>query len=154
RSGRPLSRGADVRLGSAVMAALVSLSASLCTSAVEAQQLDFNRITRSGDELLSYRWKDAEKHGYGLNFTLTRAAIKEAEASLHYSSMEAMWRALELDLRDEVEKFGNGARIDLKRNIDGLRWTLQARDQKAADLLSKKVNERLERAQRAYLRTY
>src|SRR5262245_24334815 len=136
------------------MAALISLSANLYASAVEAQQLDFNRISRSGDELLSYRWKDSEKHEYGLNFTLTRAAIKEAEASFHEFSMDAMWRALELDLRDEVVKFGNGAHIDLKRNIDGLRWTLQARDQKAADLLSQKVNERLERAQRAYLKTY
>jgi hypothetical protein len=65
-----------------------------------------------------------------------------------------MWRTLEADLRDEVEKFGNGARIDLKRNIDGLHWTLKARDQKEADLLSQKVSARLERAQQTYLKGY
>src|SRR5260370_1008768 len=87
-------------------------------------------------------------------FTLTRDAIKEAEASFREFSMDAMWRPLELDLRDEVEKFGNGARINLSRNIEGLRWTLQARDQKSADLLSQKVSERLERSQQAYLKSY
>ena len=139
-----------MRLGGAVVAALISL----WTSAVAAQQLDFKRVSRSGDELLSYRWKDSAKHDYTAAFTLTRDAIKEAEASFHDFSMDAMWRTLEADLRDEVEKFGNGARIDLKRNIDGLHWTLKARDQKEADLLSQKVSGRLERAQQAYLKTY
>ena len=68
--------------------------------------------------------------------------------------MDAMWRTLEAELRDEVEKFGNGARINLTRNIDGLHWTLKARDQKAADVLSQKVSERLERSQQAYLKIY
>jgi hypothetical protein len=68
--------------------------------------------------------------------------------------MEAMWRTLEADLRDEVAKFGNGARINLTRNIDGLRWTLEAKDQKSADLLSQRLSERLEKAQQAYLKTY
>lgn len=139
-----------MRLAGAVVAALISLWAS----AVAAQQLDFKRVSRSGDELLSYRWKDSAKHDYTAAFTLTRDAIKEAEASFHDFSMDAMWRTLEADLRDEVEKFGNGARIDLKRNIDGLHWTLKARDQKEADLLSQKVSGRLERAQQAYLKTY
>jgi hypothetical protein len=139
-----------VRLGGAVLAALISLWAD----AVAAQQLDFKRVSRSGDELLGYRWKDSAKHDYTVAFTLTRDAIKEAEASFREFSMDAMWRTLEADLRDEVEKFGNGARIDLKRNIDGLHWTLKARDQKEADLLSQKVSGRLERAQQAYLKTY
>lgn len=134
----------------AVLAALMIL----CGAVVEAQQLDFKRVSQGGDELLSYRWKDADRREYDVAFTLTREAIKEAEASFHDFSMDAMWRALELDLRDEVERFGNGARINLTRNIDGLRWTLQARDQKAADLLSRKVAERLEREQQAYLKTY
>jgi hypothetical protein len=138
-----------VRLAGAVLAALIAFC-----GAAEAQQLDFKRISRSGDELLSYRWKDAERHEHSVAFTLTRDAIKEAEASFREFSMDAMWRTLELDLRDEVEKFGNGARINLSRNIEGLRWTLQAHDQKAADLLSQKVTERLERSQQAYLRSY
>lgn len=139
-----------MKLGGAVVAALISLWAN----AVAAQQLDFKRVSRSGDELLSYRWKDSAKHDYTVAFTLTRDAIKEAEASFREFSMDAMWRTLEADLRDEVEKFGNGARIDLKRNIDGLHWTLKARDQKEADLLSQKVSARLERAQQAYLKLY
>src|SRR5260221_12340886 len=65
--------------------------------------------------------------------------------------MDAMWRYLELDLRDEVETFGNGARINLSRSVEGLRWTLEARDQKSADLLLRKVTERLDKAQQAYL---
>jgi hypothetical protein len=138
-----------VRLAGAVLAALVAFC-----GAAEAQQLDFKRISRSGDELLSYRWKDAERHEHAVAFTLTREAIKEAEASFREFSMEAMWRTLELDLRDEVERFGDGARINLSRNIEGLHWTLQARDQKSVDLLSQKVTERLEKAQQSYLRTY
>jgi len=139
-----------VKPGGAVLAALIAF----CAGAAEAQQLDFKRISRSGDELLGYRWKDTEHHDHAVAFTLTRDAIKEAEASFREFSMDAMWRTLELDLRDEVEKFGNGARINLSRNIDGLRWTLQARDQKAADLLSQRVTERLEKAQQAYLKSY
>jgi hypothetical protein len=122
--------------------------------AAGAQQLDFKRISRSGDELLSYRWKDAERHEHAVAFTLTREVIKEAEASFREFSMDAMWRTLELDLRDEVERFGNGARINLSRNIEGLHWTLQARDQKSVDLLSQKVTERLEKSQQSYLRSY
>ncbi len=124
-----------MRLAGAVLAALVAF---VFCSAAEAQQVDFKRISRSG----------------AVAFTLTRDAIKEAEASFREFSMDAMWRTLELDLRDEVEKFGNGARIDLSRNIEGLRWTLKARDQKSAELLSQKVSERLEKSQQAYLKSY
>jgi hypothetical protein len=137
------------RIG-AVLAALIAF----WTGAADAQQLDFKRVSRSGDELLSYRWKDSSRHEYAASFTLTRDAIKEAETSFHEFSMDAMWRTLEADLRDEVAKFGSGARITLTRNIDGLHWTLEARDQKAADILSLRVSERLERAQQAYLKTY
>ncbi len=138
-----------MRLGGAVLAALV-----VWVTAADAQQLDFKRASQSGDELLSYRWKDWNKREYATSFTLTRDAIKEAETSFRDFSMDAMWRTLEAELRDEVARFGDGARINLTRNIDGLHWTVQARDQKAADLLSQRVNERLERAQQAYLRTY
>jgi hypothetical protein len=138
-----------VRLGAA-LAALIAL----WTGVAGAQQLDFKRVSRSGDELLSYRWKDARKQEHAMAFTLTREAIKEAEASFHDFSMDDMWRTLEAELRDEVDRFGNGARIDLKRNIDGLRWTVQARDQKSADILAERLTDRLERAQGAYLRLH
>jgi hypothetical protein len=138
-----------VKLAGAALAALIAIFGT-----AEAQQVDFKRISRSGDELLSYRWKDPERHEYAVVFTLTRDAIKEAEASFREFSMDAMWRTLELDVRNEVEKFGDGARINLSRNIEGLHWTLQTRDQKSADLLSQKVSERLERSQQAYLKAY
>jgi len=116
-----------------------------------AQQLDFKRVSRSGDELLTYRWRDSGQREHTTSFTLTRQAIKEAETSFLEFSMNAMWRYLELDLRDEVEKFGNGARINMTRTLDGLRWTITARDQKSVDLLSQKVSERLAKSQQAYL---
>ncbi len=139
-----------MRLASAALAALMIL----CGAAAGAQQLDFKRVSLSGDELLSYRWKTADKRDYDLAFTLTDQAIREAEASFHEFSMDAMWRSLERDLRDEVEKFGNGGGIKLERSIEGLSWKLTARDQKSADLLSQKVNQRLEREQQAYLKAY
>ena len=132
--------------GGAVLAALILLSGGAA-----AQQLDFKRVSRSGDELLSYRWKDSERHEHAVAFTLTRQAIKQAETSFVEFSMDAMWRYLELDLRDEVETFGNGARINLSRSVEGLRWSLEARDQKSVDLLSRKVTERLDKSQQAYL---
>ncbi|MFI4998627.1 MAG: hypothetical protein ACHQK9_02005 [Reyranellales bacterium] len=132
--------------GRAAFAALVLL----CGGA-EAQQLDFGRVSRTGDELLSYRWRDHDRREHAMAFTLTRQAIKEAETLFLEFSMDAMWRYLELDLRDEVEKFGNGAKINLSRSVDGLRWTISTRDQKQNDILGRRVSERLEREQKAYL---
>ena len=40
-----------------------------------AQQVDFKRVSRSGDELLSYRWRDSEKREYATAFTLTKAQL-------------------------------------------------------------------------------
>ena len=107
------------------LAALAALA-----SGAQAQQLDFKRISRSGDELLSYRWRNSERHEHNVAFTLTRQAIKEAEASFAEFSLESMWRVVERDLREEVERFGNGGRIDVRRASDGLRWTLEARDRR------------------------
>ena len=135
-----------MRLAGTVFAAL----GLLCTG-VEAQQLEFRRVSRTGDELLSYRWLDLDRRERTTSFTLTRDAIREAETSFREFSMAAMWRHLDVALRDEVERFGDGAKISLTRDIDGLRWTVSARDQKAADALSKRVNDRLEREQVAYL---
>ena len=48
----------------------------LCGNA-HAQQLDFKRVSRSGDELLSYRWRDPGKREYTTEFTLTKQAIQQ-----------------------------------------------------------------------------
>ncbi len=117
----------------------------------KAQQLDFKRVSRSGDELLSYRWRDSEKREYSTAFTLTKQAIQQSETSFREFSLNAMWRYLELDLRDETEKFGQGARINLTRTREGLHWTVQAPDQKAADALMAKTKERLSRSEKEYL---
>jgi len=129
-----------------LLAALVALA-----SGAEAQQLDFKRISRSGDELLSYRWRDSERREHAVAFTLTRQAIKEAEASFAEFSLEAMWRVVERDLREEVERFGNGGRINIRRASDGLRWTLEARDPAALERLTRKVEERLLKSKQDYL---
>jgi len=139
-----------VRLGRAVLAVLVLLLAA----PVAAQQLDFKRVSRSGDELLSYRWRDTGKHVHTLSFTLTRQAIREAESSFAEFSLEAMWRVVERDLRAEVERFGDGAEIDIRRASDGLRWKVKARDQKALDQLNQRIRERIARSKQAYLSRY
>jgi hypothetical protein len=135
-----------MRLGAA-LAALVAFT----TAGAEAQQLDFKRVSRSGDELLSYRWRDHERHEHSVAFTLTRQAIREAEASFSDYSLDALWKIVEREVRDEVAAFGDGARIELTRTADGLRWSLRARDQKSIDLLSRKVEERVAKAKQAYL---
>lgn len=116
-----------------------------------AQQLAFKRELRSGDELLAYRWRDADKREYSTAFTLTKDAIRQSETSFREFSINAMWRYLEIDLRDEVEKFGQGARLNLSRTRDGLRWTVQTADQKTADILMQKTKDRLVREEKDYL---
>ncbi len=135
-----------MRLGRLALAAMVVWCAG-----AEAQQLDFGRISRSGDEHLSYRWRDHDRREHTTAFTLTKQVIKEAETSFLEFSLDAMWRYLELDLRDEVEKFGNGAKINFRRTIEGLSWTISARDDKQSEVLAKRLTARLEKAQKAYL---
>ena len=130
-----------------VLAAVLVLAAG----SAHAQQLDFKRVSRSGDELLSYRWQDSDKREYTTAFTLTKDAIKEAETSFREFSMSAMWRYLEVDLRDEVEKFGKGTHLNLSRTRDGLNWTIQAPDQATADLAMQKTKARFAQEQKAYL---
>ncbi|MBS0527273.1 MAG: hypothetical protein JSS04_26835 [Proteobacteria bacterium] len=133
-----------MRLGLLLLALLVF------APAVEAQQLAFKRISRSGDELLSYRWRDYLRQEHGVSFTLTRQAIREAEDSFAQYSLQDMWQVVERDLRDEVARFGNGARIDIKRTSDGVRWTVEARNQDL-DQLTRKVEGRLRKSQHDYL---
>jgi hypothetical protein len=132
-----------MRLG-LLLAALVAFA-----SGAVAQQLDFRRVSRSGDELLSYRWRDYGRHEHSIAFTLTRQAIREAEASFDEFSMDGMWRVVERDLRDEVARAGG--RIDIRRTADGLKWTLEARDTTEIDQLTRRVDDRLARSQRDYL---
>jgi hypothetical protein len=137
-----------VRFGAALAALL------LFTSDVQAQQLDFKRVSRSGDELLAYRWRDAEKQEHRVAFTLTRQAIHEAEASFAEFSLEAMWPIVERDLQEEVQRFGDGAEIDIRRGSDGLHWQLKARDSHSLGELSRRVEERVAKSKQAYLARY
>lgn len=134
--------------------AAVLLPLVLAAGGAQAQQLDFKRSSRSGDELLSYRWRDPEKREYTTAFTLTKEAIRMSENSFREFSLNAMWRYLEIDLRDEVEKFGQGARINMSRTRDGLHWTIQAPDQKLADQLMQRTKDRLTRSERDYLASH
>ena len=131
---------------------LALLLAALGTfaSGAEAQQLDFKRISRSGDELLSYRWRDDLRKEHSVAFTLTREAIHGAEDSFAQYSGQGMWQVVEQDLRDEVARFGNGARIDIKRTADGVRWTVETRKSDLDDL-TRKVEGRLKRSEQEYL---
>jgi hypothetical protein len=133
-----------MRLG-VLLVALVAFA-----SAAQAQQLDFKRISHSGDELLSYRWRDYLRQEHSVAFTLTRQAIREAEDSFAQYSLQDMWQVVERDLRDEVVRFGNGARIDIKRTSDGVRWTVESRQQDL-DQLTRKVEARLHKSQHDYL---
>lgn len=119
-------------------------------SGARAQQLDFKRVSHSGDELLSYRWRDYLRQEHSVAFTLTRQAIREAEDSFTQYSLQDMWQVVERDLRDEVVRFGNGARITIRRTADGVHWTVESRPQDL-DQLTKKVEARLRKSQHDYL---
>jgi hypothetical protein len=130
---------------------LLVLGLLLACGSAEAQQIDFKRTSRSGDEQLSYRWRDAGRHEYSTAFTLTKAEIAQSEASFRDFSLDAMWRSLEADLRDETEKFGEGARILLSRTRGGLTWRIEAPDQPTADALMAETKARLARSENDYL---
>ncbi len=133
-----------MRLG-LLLIALLALA-----SGAEAQQLDFKRISRSGDELLSYRWRDYLRQEHSVSFTLTRQAIRDAEDSFAQFSLQDMWQVIERNLRDEVARFGNGAHIDIRRTADGVRWTVQARPEDL-DQLNRRIDARLHKSQHDYL---
>ena len=116
-----------------------------------AQQLDFKRESRSGDEKLAYRWRGADGREYTAGFTLTKAAIRQAEESFRDFSLEAMWRVVEADLRDETQRFGHDAHIDIKRRRTGLDWSVRAADRASADALMAKLNARVVKSKTDYL---
>ena len=135
-------------------AAILALAILVPPTGVAGQQLDFRRTARSGDEAFQYHWRDAVEREHRLAFTLTRSDIREAEAAFAEFSMEGMWRELEQSLRDETRRFGNNTQIDLVRKRDQLTWTVRASDQPTADQLMRRLSQRFERDQAAYLARY
>ena len=123
----------------------------LWSGGAEAQQLDFSRITRSGDERLSYRWRDLDRREQATAFTLARQDIRDAEASFKEFSLDGMWDDIAANLRDETARFGNGAQIEIRRVDDRLSWTVKARDPASQEALIRNLNERFQRAQKTYL---
>ncbi len=138
-----------MKLAGAALGALLILAGT-----ATAQQLDFKRATHAGDETLSYRWRDAQRRSHAISFTLTRPSIRDAEESFAEFSMDGMWRTIEASLRDETWRFGHGARIEIARRTEGLSWTVHADDQRSADLLLRKLDQRADRDQAAYLARY
>ncbi|MBX9946309.1 MAG: hypothetical protein K2Y40_19700 [Reyranella sp.] len=135
-----------MRWGRLALALLV-----LSGSGAEAQQIDFSRITRSGDERLAYRWRDLERREHATVFTLTRQDIRDAEASFKDFSLDGMWVAIEAGLRREAAQFGNGTRVEFNRQGDRLGWTVSAKDTASQQALLKKLGERFAEEQKAYL---
>lgn len=123
----------------------------LWSGGAEAQQFDFSRVTRSGDERLSYRWRDLDRREQATAFTLTRQDIRDAEASFMDFSFDGMWEDISANLRDETVRFGNGAQIEIHRVGDRLSWTVKARDPASQEALVRNLNGRFQRAQKAYL---
>jgi hypothetical protein len=135
-----------VRRGWPVLALLL-----LFCSPAEAQQVDFRRVSRSGEESLTWRWRDSGKREHTTALTLTRRDIGDAEASFREFSLGGMWADIEANLRQETAAFGNGARIEIRRQRDRLSWTVSARDAAAQDALMRRLSDRFDRAQKAYL---
>ncbi len=131
-----------------LLAAMVVLAAA---GGAQAQQLDFKRESRSGDEKLVFRWRDSDRREYTAGFTLTKDAIRQSEASFRDFSLADMWRRVEADLRDETQKFGHDAHIDFKHSRTGLDWSVRAADRQSADALMQKLRERLVKSKSAYL---
>lgn len=129
---------------------VIALLFLLCAPA-EAQQIDFRRVSRGGEEGLSWRWRDSGKREHTTAFTLTRRDIADAEASFREFSLGGMWADIEANLRQETAAFGNGARIDIRRQRDRLSWTASARDAASQQALMQRLSERFDRAQKAYL---
>jgi hypothetical protein len=119
-----------------------------------AQQLDFKRESRSGDEKLAFRWRDLDKREYTTAFTLTKAAIRQSEAAFREFSLNDMWRVLEADLRDEAAKFGQNTQLTVTRTRNGLDWSVRGPDPQASQLLMRKLRERFTRSKKEYLATY
>ena len=123
-------------------------------SGAHAQQIDFKRESRSGDEKLAFRWRDADKREYVTAFTLTKDAIRQSETAFRDFSLNAMWRVLEGELRDEAARFGHGTQLTVTRTRDGLDWSVRGPDPRDSELLMRKLRDRLNRSKKEYLAGY
>jgi hypothetical protein len=130
-------------------AALLAFLAGLGTAS--AQQLEFRSDVRTGDIRLSYRWLDHAGRAFDASFTLTREAVRDAEASFRDFDAEAMTRFVEAEMRAEIDRSASGMRVTLRRSPGGLAWSIEGRDQAAIDALGRRLNDRLKASQAAYL---
>lgn len=153
-AGRPLSRDADVRARRRVSQVAIALLMVLAAGQAEAQQLDFNKVSRGGADQLSWRWRGSDGRDLSASFTLSKEAIGEAESSFRDFSMDTMWRQLEVDLRGDIDRLAQGMQVKLTRSRDGIRWDISGQNQAAADKLSNQLKERLEAGLKSYLARY
>lgn len=137
-----------MRLGLPLLALLALLGLG---AVADAQQLEFKRTILTGDERLSYRWRDHEQREFSTVFTLTRQVVRTAESSFRDFSLEAMWRVIEADMREEIDRSARGAWVTLRRSGNSIGWNIEARDQSTADVLGRRLTERLDASQAAYL---
>lgn len=141
-----------MRRGLTAVFAAAAISLLPAWSSAQGQQLAFTRAANGATESLSYRWLDGAKREHATTFTLARRDIGEAEASFSQFSLAGMWADIEANLREETAAFGGGgARIDFTRERNRLTWTASARDAAAQAALIGRLNERFDRAQKAYL---
>jgi hypothetical protein len=132
-----------------LVAALFAVLAGIDTAA--AQQLEFKNAIRTGDMRLTYRWLDHGGREFNTSFTLTREAVRDAEASFRDFSMDGMWAHIETDLREEAARFGRGARVAVTRQANSLSWDIEARDTASANELGHRLRARFDASQSAYL---
>lgn len=152
-AGRLPSRGADVGACRRVSRLAVALLL-VTTGWAEAQQLDFNKVSRGGADQLSWRWRGSDGRDFSTSFTLSKEAIGDAEASFRDFSMDTMWRQLEVDLRADIERLAPGLQVKLTRSRDGIHWDISGRNQAAVDKLSNQLKDRLEADLKSYLARY
>ncbi len=131
---------------------LLALLAALgVAGSVEAQQVEFKRTIRAGEERLFYRWRDYSRQEFNTTFSLSREAVRQAEGSFREFSVDAMWRVIETDMRGEIAVSSQGARVDLRRSGNRMDWNIEGRDQATVDGLNRRLVERLKVSQDAFL---
>ena len=135
-------------------AILGGLGALLACRQAEAQQLAFEKIKRSGGDLLTWRWRSGEGREFNTSFNLSSEAIAEAEAAFRDFNMDTMWTRLEADLRAEAERSGQGLQVKLTRSRDGIHWSISGNNQVAVDRLAAALKERQEIGLKSYLARY
>ena len=137
-----------MRLGLPLLALLALLGLG---AVADAQQLEFKRTILTDDERLSYGWRDHEQREFSTVFMLTRQVVRTAESSFRDFSLEAMWRVIEADMHEEIDRSARGARVTLRRSGNSIGWNIEARDQSTADVLGRRLTERLDASRAAYL---